>query len=308
MMSVKRLLDCRASDFKTMTGQQLKQSIKASEGRVIVSEVIGAFMPHYPSVTNAELAAAFGADIILLNFFDVFSPSMNGLKTEHPEQIIIRLKELTGRPIGLNLEPVDVDAKRLEELDKLPEGRIATEKALVKAKQLGFDFVCLTGNPKTGVTNKEIQKAIRVARQVFGEEGLIIAGKMHGAGVEGETGGGIVTEADVKGFLASGADIILLPSPGTVPGITVENVSGLVKVIHQQGGLAMLSMGTSQEGADEATIKQIALMSKMAGADLYHIGDAGYTGIAIPENIMAYSIAVRGKRHTYVRMASSILR
>lgn len=70
----------------------------------------------------------------------------------------------------------------------------------------------------------------------------------------------------------------------------------------------MLTIGTSQEGADEGTIRQIALASKMAGADLYHIGDAGYHGIAIPENIMTYSIAIRGKRHTYIRMARSPLR
>lgn len=70
----------------------------------------------------------------------------------------------------------------------------------------------------------------------------------------------------------------------------------------------MLTIGTSQEGADEHTIRQIALASKMAGADMHHIGDAGYHGIAVPENIMAYSIAIRGKRHTYIRMARSPLR
>jgi hypothetical protein len=51
-----------------MNGKQLKQSIKASEGRVIVSEIIGAFAPLYPAVTNAEIAAAFDADLLLLNF------------------------------------------------------------------------------------------------------------------------------------------------------------------------------------------------------------------------------------------------
>jgi hypothetical protein len=68
------LLDCTASDFRNMNGKQLKQSIKASEGRVIVSEIIGAFAPLYPAVTNAEIAAAFDADLLLLNFFDVFAP------------------------------------------------------------------------------------------------------------------------------------------------------------------------------------------------------------------------------------------
>ncbi len=46
----------------------LKQSIQASEGRVIVAEVVGEFAPLYPAVTNAELATAFGADLLLLNF------------------------------------------------------------------------------------------------------------------------------------------------------------------------------------------------------------------------------------------------
>lgn len=87
--------------------------------------------------------------------------------------------------------------------------------------------------------------------------------------------------------------------------MTVERVEKYVQLIHAKGALALLAIGTSQEGADEATIRQIALNSKMAGADLYHIGDAGFYGIAVPENIMTYSIAIRGRRHTYVRMALS---
>jgi hypothetical protein len=302
---MKRLLDCTASDFEKMTGKELKQSILASEGRTIVAEVIGSFTPYYPAVTNVEMAAAFGADIILLNFFDVFNPSMEGLNVEDSNTIVRALKKMVGRPIGLNLEPVDLGAKQIEEL---PVGRLATEKSLQKAKELGFDFVCLTGNPKTGVSNAEITKAIQIARRVFGKDGLIIAGKMHSAGVAGETGVGMMPTETLHSFIEAGADIILIPSPGTVPGFTVEKTAKLVDIVHEKGAMAILTTGTSQEGSDEATIKQIALNSKMAGADLFHIGDAGASGIALPENITTYSIVVRGKRHTYVRMASSVLR
>lgn len=305
---MKRLLDCSASDFRKMTGKQLKQSIQASEGRVIVAEVIGAFAPLYPAVTNAELAAAFGADLLLLNMFDVFQPVVNGLDTNEPNQMVERLKQLTGRPIGVNLEPIDPNAKQLENFASLPKGRMATEESLQEAKRLGFDFICLTGNPKTGVTNNEIVKAIETARSVLGEDGLIIAGKMHAAGVANETGAGIVSEEVVVRFIRAGADVVLMPAPGTVPGVTLDKTEQLVRVAHEHGALVMLTIGTSQEGADENTIRQIALASKMAGADLYHIGDAGYHGIAIPENIMTYSIAIRGKRHTYIRMARSPLR
>lgn len=305
---MKRLLDCTASDFERMTGKELKQAILASEGRTIVAEVIGAVTPYYPAVTNAEMAAAFGADLILLNFFDVFNPSFEGMPEAVPDTIVKHMKKLVGRPIGLNLEPVDLDAERLEALIALPEGRIATEKSLQRAKELGFDFVCLTGNPKTGVSNTEITKAIQVARKVLGEDGLIIAGKMHSAGVAGEAGSSMMSTETLHSFIEAGADIILIPSPGTVPGFTVEKTAALVDAVHEKGALAILTTGTSQEGADEATIKQIALNSKMAGADLFHIGDAGAAGMAIPENITAYSIVVRGKRHTYVRMAASVLR
>ena len=48
-------------------------------------------------------------------------------------------------------------------------------------------------------------------------------------------------------------------------------------------------------------------MCKMCGTDLHHIGDAGWAPV-VPDGIMAYSIAIRGKRHTYARMARSINR
>jgi hypothetical protein len=67
----------------------------------------------------------------------------------------------------------------------------------------------------------------------------------------------------------------------------------------------MTGIGTSQEGASIATIEQLALLSKMAGADIHHIGDAGILGMAVPENITAWSIALRGRRHTWHRMAAS---
>ncbi|MDY0409286.1 haloacid dehalogenase-like hydrolase [Virgibacillus soli] len=305
---MKRLLDCTASDFQKMNGQDLKQSIRASEGRVMLSETMASAAPLYPGVTNAELAAAFGADLLLLNLFDVFQPSVTGCACEAHESVVQKMKELTGRPVGLNLEPVDLHAEQIEQLDEISRGRLATEESLKEAKNLGFDFVCLTGNPKTGVTNDETIVAIRKAREIFGEEGLIIAGKMHGAGVANETGSGIISEADLASFIEAGADIILMPAPGTVPGITLDTVEKYVRFVHAKGALVMLTIGTSQEGADEATIRQIALNSKMAGADIFHTGDTGFYGIAVPENIMTYSIAIRGRRHTYVRMAASVKR
>lgn len=43
----------------------------------------------------------------------------------------------------------------------------------------------------------------------------------------------------------------------------MEHAAELIKSAHEKGVLAMTTIGTSQEGADEATIRQIALMCKM---------------------------------------------
>ena len=131
---------------------------------------------------------------------------------------------------------------------------------------------------------------------------------MHASGVIGEGAEKIITREDIAAFAEAGADIILMPAPGTVPGITMEYIRSLVSFAHSLGCLTITAIGTSQEGADIATIRQIALMCKMAGTDIHHLGDSGYGGMALPENIQAYSIAVRGIRHTYRRMAGSVNR
>lgn len=99
-----------------------------------------------------------------------------------------------------------------------------------------------------------------------------------------------------------------MPAPGTVPGITMEYIRGLVSYAHELEKLTLTSIGTSQEGADVSTIKEIALMCKMAGTDLHHLGDSGYMGMALPENILEYGKVIRGVRHTYHRIAASIKR
>ncbi|WP_207644735.1 haloacid dehalogenase-like hydrolase [Caloranaerobacter ferrireducens] len=305
---IKRILDLNTSDIYKMSKNEIIQSIRAAEGRTVVSEVVGVYPPLYGDVSNVELVCAFGADIVLLNFYDVNNPQVLGLPIEKGKKVVSEIKRLTGRFVGINLEPVDLDAELVEKRVELPNGRLATPENVKKAIEHGIDMVVLTGNPKTGVTNKKIVDSIKEIRDKVGNDIIIISGKMHGAGSIHESGGGIIDEKTIVEFIEAGSDIILLPAPGTVPGMTTQYAKMLIDVIHKYGALAMTTIGTSQEGADENTIKTIALNSKMAGADMHHIGDAGFTGVAIPENIMAYSIAIRGKRHTYRRMARSVNR
>lgn len=307
---MKRLLDCSASDFANISKSELIHAIKASEGRVLLSETISLVQPMLMGITNAELAASQGADLLLLNMFDVDNPKVMGLPQDtHPINTITRLKQLTGRPVGVNLEAVDPDfAQEHDELWAMRSGRAATSDNVNKLIDMGCNFIVITGNPNNGVSNKAIAQSLKQIRAHQKDDILIITGKMHGAGIVSEGGKHIISDSDVSYFANCGADIILLPAPGTLPGMTESYVSKLIEKAHSHNVLAMTAIGTSQEGADTETIKRIALMSKMAGADLHHIGDTGYTGIALPENIRNYSITIRGVRHTYARMARSILR
>lgn len=296
----KRLLNCFASDFASMSPAELKDAIKASEGRTVLSENVAPRFPVGHDITNSEVARAFGADLILLNGLDLFAPDISGLTPcDNP---IVRLKKLVGRPVGVNLEPVDDGAKMAEDRLTISKGRHATTETFAQANELGFDFICLTGNPGTGVTNAKIIQAIKLAKAHY--RGLIIAGKMHGAGVDED----VINLSVIQSLIAEGADIILLPAIGTVPGITPESVTEAVKVIRKGGALSMSAIGTSQESADVATIRQIALLNKIAGVDIQHIGDAGYGGIAPYLNILEMSRVIRGDRHTIHMIAGSVNR
>ena len=103
--------------------------------------------------------------------------------------------------------------------------------------------------------------------------------------------------------LAGVSDAVLIPAPGTVPGSREPLVAGLADAAHASGALVVATVGTSQEGADAETVRELALAAKRAGADVLHLGDAGVSGTTEPMNVLAVSLAIRGRRHTYRRMA-----
>lgn len=297
---VQRLISAVPSKVAAMNAQELKQAIKASEGRVILSENVCS-VPTLSDVTNSEVAAAYGADLILLNAFNALDPYIEGIDpaTENP---IATLKKYVGRPVGVNLEPVDMDSQMMSEKVEINEGRISSVKTFEACEKLGVDFICLTGNPGTGVTSTEIAKAIKVAKAHF--SGLIIAGKMHAAGSDEP----VVSMKAVESYAEAGADILLLPAVGTIQGFTEDDLIAAVGLAKKRDLLTMSAIGTSQEGSRVDTLRQMAITNKICGVDIQHIGDAGFSGVTLPENIYEMSIAIRGIRHTVNRVACSINR
>ena len=82
-----------------MTAQKSSsKAFKRSEGRVVLSENVVIRETFVGDITNAEIARAFGADMILLNCLDVFQPEIFGLDCEKVKLFMNYI--LVGAPVG----------------------------------------------------------------------------------------------------------------------------------------------------------------------------------------------------------------
>lgn len=280
---MQRILNCRASDFaEPVTAAALKQAIMASEGRVIMAEVAAGASPLYGEVTNGELLCAFGADMLLVKGMDCQSQRIQGCDG------LRHFKQLTGRLVGVSLEVL------AENTPDNPRGWDPLHPGLVTEA----DFYCLTAYDKPGVDAARVREAVSQLRALT--DRLILVAKFYGTGV---------AEADeYADYVAAGADGVIVPAPSSCRGASEARIEQVLSAIRAAGGMAITTVSSSQEGADEATVREIALASKRCGADVYNFGDAGVAGMADPQAVYTLSMAVRGKRHTWVRMAASSLR
>ncbi len=72
MGEIKRLINASKSDFNKMKPMDLKEAIRLSEGRTIMGQHL-LFMNKglVHGITNTEIMFAFGADMVMLNAFDL---------------------------------------------------------------------------------------------------------------------------------------------------------------------------------------------------------------------------------------------
>src|SRR5699024_11509480 len=97
---MKRLISSSASEINKMDASQLKQAIFASEGRTIVAETVVTSPPLIQGLSNPEVMATFGADVIVLNELDVFNPEIPGLEEfSGSKGIIQELKRLDRKSV-----------------------------------------------------------------------------------------------------------------------------------------------------------------------------------------------------------------
>lgn len=315
---------------------EMVDAIRSASGRVIIGETVTFKQSTIDGVTNAELLKSWGCDMVTINHYNVDFPMIPGMaSTEEgierfgrafnsmgspgcrPDITVIEesfqntfwqfgfgatigdVKRLTGIPVGMTLEPVD-------ENDGYPKARIATKENSRRGIEQGASYITVIRTPK--MSKDAFARCVENVRQGAGERGLVKAGKMPWGGAFLNQAEAFVSEKEIRQLAESGADVIVLPSPGTVPGLTIEVVSRWVRVVHECDLLAETTIGTSQEGADPDVIRRFAIDSKMTGADLFQIGDSVYGGCCVPENVMAFARAIKGQRHMLRRAAVSPLR
>jgi len=284
----RRILDLDRAGLVSLDGRGLTAAIAGAEGRTILAEVTPSRGPLVDGVDNLEVVAAMGADIVVLNLIDELIED-EGFRLPCLGAVpdLRALATTVGRPIGVNLEPGDV-----------PAPRRATPQAARRMVEAGATLLVLTANPGTRTTLADLARVTETLRAAVGGGPSIWAGKMHQAGATEP-----VMAAPVAALIGAGADGALLPLPGTVPGVTREVAAAVCSAVHDAGGLVMGNIGTSQEGAHPSIATALALVAKEIGVDVHHVGDAGLAGGTDPDLVYAYSVAVRGRRHTWRRMA-----
>ena len=301
-----RLISASKSDFEDWDAMTLKESIRMSEGRVVMGQhLLFASEGLVRGVTNSELLFAFGADMVMLNTFNFNdeedNPGLQGLT-------FAELKTRCCRPIGVYM---GCPGKNKPTQKKLydPEGMLATPEHIARAVEMGADFIVLGGNPGSGTSIEDVIKTTKMVKDTYGDRVLLFAGKWED-GVNEKVLGDPLADYDAKEVISrlidAGADVIDLPAPGSRNGISTHMIQEFVQYVHtyKPGTLAMTFLNSSVEGADPDTVRLIALKMKETGADIHAIGDGGFAGCTSPENVQQLSFSLKGKPYTYFRMAS----
>lgn len=318
----KRFLELTPTQLTNLSKQDFLDGIRASEGRVVGAYVCPFAANYVEKVSNAELVASFGADYITLEGYDPKNLQLPGLPSKNSDDdkfskeylqvemgkgwTIPEIKKLTGRPVGMILL---VPKDEHEVFGGIYKESIYSVEMMQYLVNEGYDFICLCGYGQEALT-----KAVKEASENFGDKIVIEAGIPHGPGnIDGDFPShnlrDMVTPEFVRALADAGADIIDIPAVGIVPGFTMDYVTKIVDAIHEGKSLAASSVAHSLEASSSNVLERIIVDNKTCGVDMFNIAAGGvFESVTLPEAMQDICIAVKGKRHTYRRMAQSPLR
>ena len=100
----KRYIDCSARELVAYHKKNYYSPLRTARKSALATETIGTVTPMLKILQMQNLVTSLGADIIMLNIFDVDHPVINGLPEVALEDTIHEVKRLTGRMVTINLE------------------------------------------------------------------------------------------------------------------------------------------------------------------------------------------------------------
>ena len=298
-----RVIDAQASDFAAMNGAQLAESIAMAEGRTIGAEVISTYESPVEGVSKGEICAAMGADMIIFDRYDCHKPIFHGApETIQTSQTPLRdYGRLVGLPVGVNIIVAEASAQ--------DTGQYYNVRNFETLVQQGVDIVFIYAIADEGGTIKDLCTCIRDIRSKYGDEILLVAVPFYTLLPDPDDDAHCKQHAEaLRAVIDAGSQMICLATPGTSQGWRSDQTAKLVDLSHRAGGLVWSVITGSIEGSPPDVIHRLALENKMLGIDAVRVDEAGLSGMPLPESVYEFSLALRGKRHTYRRMASSPLR
>ena len=317
----KRYLEFTPKQLTELSKKDFLDGIRASEGRVAGAYVCPLSPNYLEKVSNIELAASFGADYITLEGYDPKNLQIPGLPSKKSEDdkmtkdllqvelgigySIPELKKIVGRPIGMIL----LVPRKNEVFGGIYKNSIYSKEMMEYLIDEKYDFICLCGYGQ-----QEMLDAVHEAHELFKDKIVIEAGIPHGPGNIDQNFPPynlkeIVTPDFVGKLAQAGADIVDIPAVGIVPGYSIDYVTKLVDAIHGEKSLAASSVAHSLEASSKEVLERIILDNKVCGVDMFNIAAGGvFESVTLPETLENICIAVKGRRHTYRRMAQSPLR
>lgn len=317
-----RIIGMAGDSLSALKGNELKEAIAQSGGRTIAGEVVAFKLPIIDGVTNCELVAKSGCDIVHLNHYDVDKPVIGGMVNNSAYQEVLRnsgltiesetsfegplsdylghfgygrtiqeVKKVCSRVFGLSLE--------LSDAPDMPQGRKAVPSTVEKAIEQGANYLAMIANSDFDISI--VVRKLQAIKKEFGNDAVVLVGRMPWGALYRDREN-FLNREEIQMLVEAGADIIMLPAPNTVIGANLETIGNLALFAKKQGALVEISIGTSQESSSTDVIERLALDMKSIDGDIYQIGDGGWGGIAPVENISCFAEAIKGKRHTIKRM------
>lgn len=324
------LLECSPKQMLGLGAPELRRAIELSRGRTVIALARTRGSNYLQYVTNAEMCAKFGADIVYMDTYDPKSPQFVGLPSKEPDyderyrDIQIQagrgwtareVRELVGRPLGVTFFPAlpaygghTIDTAFNDDSGVTVAGCPLNDwDDFELMVEQGFDIIFIEGWCDPAVLVAAAREAVSRA----GGRVLIEAGVPHGPGLiladeEPLNLRELMTPELVRDLADAGVDIVDIPAAGSLPGFSVDYVSELIDVAHRHGALVQVGLHNSQEGTDAQTARRIAIDNRIAGADMFMIGDAGINeNMGLPETINSLCVAVKGRANTIRRMSES---